>query len=269
MWPRREALTDNVTPDLLAHVGAGTGDAVLDIGSGGGKVAIAVGGVVGPGGRVVGADVSEALVRLARERASRSGAENVRFEVVDAQKDDIPGAPFSVAMSQFGVMFFDEPVTALANIVRHVGEEGRLAVACWQAMDRNPWALGHAIGAYTPPPPTPAPGKSLTGPFTWGDFTRTAELLAAAGWRSPQPSRTTGSSPSTGRPFSTTASWPSTVWPPRTCRRPGTPWIVISPNSSGPMGGSMCRLPTSSSPPGRGEGPPDRELRTPGICCVT
>jgi SAM-dependent methyltransferase len=104
---------------------------------------------------------------------------------VDAQKDDIGGAPFSVAMSQFGVMFFDEPATAFANIARHVGEGGRLVVVCWQAMDRNPWALGHAIGAYAPPPPTRAPGKSLTGPFTLGDFTRTAELLSAAGWEEP------------------------------------------------------------------------------------
>ena len=185
VWPRREALTDNVTPDLLAHVGARTGDAVLDIGSGGGKGAIAVGRHVGPEGRVVGADVSEPLVRLARERASQSGSDNVRFELVDAQKDDIGGAPFSVAMSQFGVMFFDEPATAFANIARHVGEGGRLVVVCWQAMDRNPWALGHAIGAYAPPPPTRAPGKSLTGPFTLGDFTRTAELLSAAGWEEP------------------------------------------------------------------------------------
>jgi SAM-dependent methyltransferase len=133
----------------------------------------------------VGADVSEALVGLARDRASQAGSDNVRFVVLDAQKDAIPGAPFAVAMSQFGVMFFDEPATAFANILRHVDEGGRLVFVCWQGMDRNPWALGHALGTYAPPPPTPAPGKSQTGPFSLGDFGRTAEILSSAGWDEP------------------------------------------------------------------------------------
>jgi hypothetical protein len=52
-------------------------------------------------------------------------------------------------------------------------------------MERNPWALGHALGAYAPPPPTPPPGKSQTGPFALGDDVTTAGLLSAAGWEEP------------------------------------------------------------------------------------
>ena len=186
VWPRREGLTDNVTTDLLGQLGAKAGERVLDIGSGGGKPSLAVGAQVGPEGRVVGADLSEALVGLARERARQAGSANVEFVVIDVQEDAIPGAPFTAAMSQFGVMFFDEPASAFANIYRQVEDGGRLTFACWQSIDRNPWALGHALGACTPPPPTPAPGKAQPGPFALGDSGRTAELLLTAGWQEPQ-----------------------------------------------------------------------------------
>ena len=185
VWPRREALTDNVTADLLTQLEAKPGERVLDIGSGGGKLALAVGSQVGPEGHVVGADLSEALVALARDRAGQAGSANVQFVVLDVQEASIPGAPFSAAMSQFGVMFFDEPAVAFANIFRQVEWGGRLVFACWQSMDRNPWALGHAVGSYTPPPPTPAPGKSQPGPFALGDFQRTADVLVTAGWEEP------------------------------------------------------------------------------------
>jgi SAM-dependent methyltransferase len=186
VWPRREALTDNVTSDLLTRLGAERGERILDIGSGGGKLSQEVGAQVGSQGRVLGADLSEALVGLARERARQAGSANVEFVAFDVQEDAIPGGPFTAAVSQFGVMFFDEPALAFANIYRQVEEGGRFVFACWQSIDRNPWALGHALGAYTPPLPTPAPGKAQPGPFALGDFGRTAELLLTAGWEEPR-----------------------------------------------------------------------------------
>jgi SAM-dependent methyltransferase len=182
IWPQREALTDSVTADLLARLAAKPGERVLDIGSGGGKTALAVGRQVGPTGRVTGIDISEALVELATRRATEAQSPQVQFVEADAQEASLPGAPFSAALSQFGVMFFDEPAKAFANIGRHLEPEGRLAFACWQPMDRNPWALAHAIGPYAPPPPAPPPGKSPTGPYALGDAERTSELLDAAGW---------------------------------------------------------------------------------------
>ena len=56
--------------------------------------------------------------------------------------DDVPGGPFDVALSQFGVMFFDEPVTAFTNIRAQLLTGGRMAFACWQTADRNPWYIG-------------------------------------------------------------------------------------------------------------------------------
>ena len=79
-------------------------------------------------------------------------------------------------------MFFEEPVAAFGNIRGHLRPGGRLAFACWQPADRNPWFPGEALAEFVPPPTTPEPGKSPTGPFTLADPEQTTGLLQAAGF---------------------------------------------------------------------------------------
>ena len=182
VWPRRERLTSLVTPELLGRAALAPGERVLEVGSGGGTATLAAAAAVAPDGTVTGADLSTPLVALAARRAEAAGVRNVRFVAVDAQSAALDGAPFDAALSQFGVMFFDEPVTAFANIRRHVRPGGRLTFACWQAQDRNPWFVGPALAAFVPPPPPPAPGKARTGPFSLADPDDTTSVLTRAGW---------------------------------------------------------------------------------------
>jgi SAM-dependent methyltransferase len=182
VWPRRERLTDAVTSFLLDAADLQPGERVLDVGCGGARTSLAAGLAVGPQGAVVGAELSAPLNALATRRASDAGAENVTFCVVDMQTDQVQGGPFDIALSQFGVMFFDEPVTAFGNIRAHLKPGGRMAFACWQTADKNPWFFAPAIARHLPPPPAPAPGKSPTGPFTLGDPEHTAGILGSAGF---------------------------------------------------------------------------------------
>ncbi len=182
LWPRNERLTDHVTPLLLDALALQPGERVLDVGSGGGRATLEAARAVGPGGSAVGADVSAPLSRLATERASEAGVENVAFRVVDVQTDPVEGAPFDVAMSQFGVMFFDEPVTAFTNIRAQLGAGARLAFVCWQSASSNPWFPLAPLAPFVAPPPEPGPGKSPTGPFAFADPERTTGILEAAGF---------------------------------------------------------------------------------------
>jgi SAM-dependent methyltransferase len=182
MWPRRERLTDEVTAFVLDAAALAPGQRVLDVGCGGGRTSLAAAQAVGAEGSVVGADLSTPLTALANRRAAEAGAENVTFRVVDMQTDTVEGGPFDVALSQFGVMFFDEPVTAFANIRSHLKPGGRIVFACWQTADRNPWFVAPAIAELVPQPPPPAPGKSPTGPFALGDPARTTGILRSAGF---------------------------------------------------------------------------------------
>jgi SAM-dependent methyltransferase len=179
-WRKREVLTDSVTPLLLGAMEFGPGERVLDVGCGGGKATIAAARMVQPAGSVVGADISAALLSLARQRAA--GSDWVTFQLADMQVDHVGGGGFDVVMSQFGVMFFDEPVVAFRNLARHLRPGGRLGFACWQAMDRNPWFVGPVLAPFVPAPPPLAPGKSPTGPFAFGDPDRVRDILQDAGF---------------------------------------------------------------------------------------
>jgi SAM-dependent methyltransferase len=181
-WPQRERLTEAVTPYVLAAVGARSGQRICDIGCGGAGLTIELAKAVRPGGEVVGYDVSEPLLQLARQRADESGVPNVEFVETDVQTGLSDGPPFDVAASQFGVMFFDEPTAAFASIRRHLVPGGRFVFACWQGVEHNPWHLGSSLRSLLPPPSVPGPGKSPVGPFALGDDEYVRELLEAAGF---------------------------------------------------------------------------------------
>jgi SAM-dependent methyltransferase len=158
------------------------GERVLDIGCGGGATTLKAADIVGTRGRVVGVDISQQLLGLARQRAE--GREHVRFIEADAGAGAIPGAPFDAAFSRFGVMFFDEPVAAFANIRRALAPGGRLVFACWRPFAENLWTA-QPLTALTPllkEPLKPA-DPNLPGPFALSDPNKISTILDGAGWR--------------------------------------------------------------------------------------
>jgi SAM-dependent methyltransferase len=183
VWPKRERMTDAISPFVLEAAALRPGERVLDIGCGGGRLSLAAARAVGAGGSVVGADLSAPLGALAEQRAREDGAENVEFRRLDMQTDRIPGDPFTVAISQFGVMFFEDPVAAFGNIRAHLAPAGRIAFACWQRLEDNPWHFASAISELLPVPPRSAAEAPLPGPFSLADPARTAQILTAAGFR--------------------------------------------------------------------------------------
>jgi len=183
-WPDRERLTEALTPHLLDVVtaDAASGQRVCDIGCGGGGLTVALAGAVGPTGRVVGVDFSQPLIELARDRASRAGAPHATFVVADVQTDGLGAEPFDLAVSQLGVMFFDEPLAAFGAIRSGLRPDGRFVFACWQEVERNPWHTGTALRPFVPPPRLPPPGKSPVGPFSLGDDEYVRDVLGGAGF---------------------------------------------------------------------------------------
>jgi ubiquinone/menaquinone biosynthesis C-methylase UbiE len=182
LWPKREMLTREVTRYLIEAAALQPGEQVLDVGSGGGGTSLAASDAVFPSGSVVGADISGPLVALAVRRADVAGAVDVRFQVVDMQTGQAQGGPFDVAISQFGVMFFEDPVAAFANIRAQLAPTGRLAFATWQPPERNRWLAWKAIEQWIPAPPPPPPGRPATGPFQLADPAYTVPMLEAAGF---------------------------------------------------------------------------------------
>ena len=183
-WERREPLLARVSRHVLSAALLQSGEKVLEVGSGGGKLALLAARQVSSRGRVTGADISHGMVELATTRAAAAKAKNVSFVVVDCQADNIPGGPFDVAISQFGVMFFEDPVAAFANIRGHLKRGARLAFACWQPVSRNTWHPGPVVAPFVAASPAPASASADTapGPFAFGDPGYVRGILQEAGF---------------------------------------------------------------------------------------
>jgi len=169
------------TEQLLAAAGVGRDDNVLDIGCGTGETTRAC-AQTAVDGRVLGVDLSTAMLERARVRAADAELTNVDFERGDAQVYPFAPGHFDLVVSRFGVMFFADPLAAFANIRRGLKEDGRLACVAWQELSRNEWVTvprrALAMGRALPLPPSGAPG-----PFGLADPDRARGVLEAAGFR--------------------------------------------------------------------------------------
>jgi SAM-dependent methyltransferase len=97
--PFTQALLERARPE--AH------GVVLDVGCGSGVSTLAA---ATEAERVVGLDLSEPLVELARRRAQAAAIDNAEFVIADAQTHPFAAGEFDLLISQFGLMFFDDPV---------------------------------------------------------------------------------------------------------------------------------------------------------------
>jgi len=158
------------------------GERILDIGCGCGETTLQLAARVGPSGRVVGADISEPMLVVARGRPAAEGVARPEFRNLDAQTADLGHAAFDAAFSRFGVMFFADPTAAFANIRAALKPGGRLAFVCWQAFQDNPWMHGPMAAAAPLLPPMPPTDPIAPGPFAFADHGRTRGILADAGF---------------------------------------------------------------------------------------
>src|SRR5205807_4376627 len=109
------------------------GERVLDIGCGPGTTVLELARRVGPGGHVLGADVSKPSVARARERIATAGLRHAEAIVADASVHPFAPDSFELAFSRFGIMFFRDPVAAFENVRRAMKPGGRLALAVFRA----------------------------------------------------------------------------------------------------------------------------------------
>jgi len=212
IWAREWRRTDRSFADLSRHLDAAilaaapTGNfRALDIGCGAGGTTLAL-ATGRPDAEILGVDLSEGLVAVARARASHAtvlprrrepsaggdsldnpglpparehgGEVGVTFLTGDAITIARRHAPFDLLYSRHGVMFFDDPVAAFAALRRSASPGARLVFSCFRDWALNAFAseVGVAVGADRPDATAP-------GPFAFADRDRVAAILADAGCR--------------------------------------------------------------------------------------
>ena len=128
-------------------------------------------------GGAVGLDLSAPMLAVARRLAAQAGAANAGFVQGDAQACPLRRNAFDVMISNFGVMFFGDPLTAFARLAAVVRPHGRLAFLCWQDDSENEvFAIPlRAFGTYVQ-----LPGPSANQLFV--DPRQITALLSGTGW---------------------------------------------------------------------------------------
>jgi SAM-dependent methyltransferase len=183
-WINRQAIWDQVlSPVADAVIQAARplpGEQVIDIGCGCGATSIALARIVGPGGHVLGLDVSAPMLAHARQRAGNDL--KLDFVRADATTYALPQGQADLLFSRFGVMFFSDPVLAFGNLRRGLRAGGRLAFSCFRAAGENPWVMVPLKAAYQHVPPLPRPGPEDPGPFSFADAGRVEQILTGAGF---------------------------------------------------------------------------------------
>ena len=166
----------------IAAAGIAPGDGVLDIGCGCGDTTLQIARITGEGGAATGLDVSGVMLAHARARATAEPGLHVEFDLADAEVYAFSPGGASVIYSRFGVMFFQDPVAAFANMRSALDPDGRLAFVCWQELPQNPWVnIPFTVAGRHIDMPAPA-APDASGPFAFADPGRVERILRDAGF---------------------------------------------------------------------------------------
>jgi ubiquinone/menaquinone biosynthesis C-methylase UbiE len=147
---------------------------VLDVACGTGVLACAAADRVGSGGSVVGLDPNEEMLAVAHGKA-----DTIEWRVGRAEAIPFPDESFDAVVSQFGMMFFENPSGALREMMRVTRPSGHVAVAVCDALEHSPGyaafekLLRRLFGTHV--------ADSFCAPFVLGDTERLLALCAAAG----------------------------------------------------------------------------------------
>jgi len=150
------------------------GQRVLDVACGTGVLAREVCQRVGPSGTVVGIDINEGMLTVARRKTPLIDWRQGRAEALPFGDDS-----FDAVVSQFGLMFFENRHAALQEMMRVLRPGGHLAVAVWDAIEHAPGyasltrLLQTLFGEQV--------AQVLRAPFVLGDRERLVALLMEAG----------------------------------------------------------------------------------------
>ena len=184
-WVDMQALTDRMYEplgDLLVDaVVAVSRGAVLDVGCGTGRTTVAVARRLGVESRCTGVDISEPMIAAARARVERDGTP-ARFIRADAQDYGFEPASVDTIMSRFGVMFFEDPVRAFANLRRAGTSDAALRSIVWRGMPENAFMTTAERAAAPLLPNLPPRRPDGPGQFAFADHRRVRGILEESGW---------------------------------------------------------------------------------------
>jgi arsenite methyltransferase len=133
-------------PTATAHLRAG--EVVVDLGSGGGLDVFLAAKMVGPEGRVIGIDMTSAMIERARANAASGGYTNVEFYQSTIDNIPLPDASVDCVISNCVLNLAPDKPGVFREIARILKPGGRLAVSDIALKRELPEAIARSMAAY-------------------------------------------------------------------------------------------------------------------------
>ena len=114
-------------PTEFAHIKAG--DTVIDLGSGAGNDCFVARALVGEKGKVIGIDMTEAMIEKARLNTEKLGYTNVEFRLGDIEKMPVTADKADVVISNCVLNLVPDKNKAFAEIFRVLKPGGHLSIS--------------------------------------------------------------------------------------------------------------------------------------------
>jgi SAM-dependent methyltransferase len=167
--------------ELVALAALQGGERVLDVACGTGGVTRRAARVVGAAGKVVGVDVNEGMLGMARTVPQQHDEPPIEWRQSDAAALPFPHAAFDVVLCQYGLEFFADRAAGLREMARVLVPGGRLVLRVWRALERQPFyvALLEALERHV----RTGVGVPLLKAFSLADAAELRALVAGAGFR--------------------------------------------------------------------------------------
>ncbi|HEX8536152.1 MAG TPA: methyltransferase domain-containing protein [Cystobacter sp.] len=133
-------LTASVSERMLDLAGLRPGMRVLDVASGMGEPSLRAAQRVGPSGFVLGTDLVDGMLEVAREQARHLSLSNIEFRAVDAETLELPEQSFDAATVRWALMYMPRPERALERLWRALRPSGLLVCATWGGPEQVEYA---------------------------------------------------------------------------------------------------------------------------------
>jgi SAM-dependent methyltransferase len=168
---------------LLATAEVQPGAWVLDVACGTGVVTRQAAQAVDTTGQVIGLDINEGMLQVARTVAPPAGAP-ITWRQASVMALPFPEASFDVVLCQWGLEFFPDRAQGLQEMARVLVPGGRVGLRVWRALARQPFQTAvlaaldrHLFGGQHVPS-----HAALVQPFSLADAEAVRALLADAGF---------------------------------------------------------------------------------------